>query len=91
MDTSTKNTTGPQWFHEEKISIRFDARPILAGGGHPLGDVMQQLTTLNPGDIMLLITPFQPIPLIDKVKEQGFEVYSTVTDGLNHNYFCKIF
>lgn len=79
----------PQWFDEARIRIRFDARPILAAGGHPVADVLQQLADLNTGDIMELITPFPPMPLIDKVMEQGFEVFSTRREGLHINYFCK--
>lgn len=79
----------PHWFDETRICIEFDARPILAAGGHPVADVLQKTAELNAGDIMVLITPFPPMPLIDKVKDQGFEVYGTQKEGLHYNYFCK--
>jgi len=79
----------PQWFNEEKITKSFDAREIIAQGGHPLGDVMGHLHKWE-GGIYELITPFLPAPLLDKVKEIGFEVWAKKeNDGLFRNYFWK--
>lgn len=79
----------PSWFSEEKIVKTFDARETIAQGGHPLGDVMGDLHKWE-GGIYELITPFLPAPLIDKVKEQGFETWTKQeNDGLFRNYFFK--
>jgi len=80
----------PSWFDEDKIVKSFDAREIIAQGGHPLGDVMGDLRTWQPGNIYELITPFLPAPMIDKVKEQGFETWTKKEDAsLFRNYFYK--
>ncbi|MCD4735430.1 MAG: DUF1858 domain-containing protein [Bacteroidales bacterium] len=80
----------PSWFDEDKIVQLFDAREIIAQGGHPLSNVMEDLRNLQSGNIYELITPFLPAPLIDKVKEQGFETWTKKEDAsLFRSYFCK--
>ncbi len=79
----------PTWLHEEKITISLDARPIIAAGEHPLERVMQESETLNPGEIFEIITPFPPMPMIEKMAAAGFETHSEQTEGLYHTYFRK--
>lgn len=81
----------PSWLNKAKIKQSLDAREILASGGHPLEQVMGEIASFAPGEIYELITPFSPFPLIEKVKNAGFESYS-VEDGpgLIRNYFLKI-
>ena len=68
----------------------FDAREIIQQGGHPLERVMNELGTLNPGEVYQLITPFVPTPMIDLVKQRGFESH-TISHGpdLCHTFFRR--
>lgn len=50
-----------------------DVRPILAAGREPLADIMAIVTPMNAGDTLVLITPFLPSPLIEKLQAEGFE------------------
>lgn len=80
----------PDWFDASKVTKSFDARETISQGGHPLGDVMSDLMAWAPGNIFELITPFLPAPLLDKVKDLGFEVWTKKeNDSLFRNYFCK--
>jgi hypothetical protein len=80
----------PGWFDEKKIRMTFDASEMIAGGGHPLTKVMQDLKDWKAGGIYELKTPFLPAPLIDKVKEKGFLVWSLEkAPGYFLNYFFK--
>ena len=80
----------PDWFHEEKIVRRLDARPVIENGGHPLGDVLNGIRSMNAGEIYELITPFLPAPLIEKVADQGFDAWSKKeSEDCFLNYFCK--
>lgn len=89
--SGTADNGVPEWFSTEKVTKSFDARETIAQGGHPLGDVMGDLMVWAPGDIYELITPFLPAPLVDKVKDLGFEAWTKKeNDGLFRNYFCKI-
>jgi hypothetical protein len=80
----------PDWMQTITIARTLDARPIIAGGGHPLEQVLRELRELHAGSIYLLITPFLPAPLLDLVKKQGHQVWSRKNDeGLHENYVRK--
>ncbi len=75
-EESVADAGAPDWFSPEKISRTLDARPLIEAGEHPVGQVLQEVQNLQPGEIYELITPFLPAPLIDKVKEMGFLAWS---------------
>jgi Domain of unknown function (DUF1858) len=80
----------PDWMKNADVAKSLDARPIIAGGGHPLEQVLRELKELPHGSIYLLITPFLPSPLLDLVRKQGYQVWSRKNDeGLHENYICK--
>ncbi len=65
----------PVWLQTDKIKIILDARPMLASGEHPLERVIRETSTLQPGEIFEIITPFIPTPMIEKITSRGFEVF----------------
>jgi uncharacterized protein (DUF2249 family) len=80
----------PSWFDAAKISETFDAREILQAGQHPLAEVIKRTSEMLPGQIFELITPFTPIPLIEKVKANGFSAFiQSKTESEIHTYFYK--
>lgn len=89
VEEDSSQTSKPEWLDESKIITTFDAGQLIAEGGHPLDKVLRDTHKMNPGELYLLITPFVPAPLIDKVKQQGFEVWSTHENGIHKSYFRK--
>lgn len=79
----------PDWINKGKIVVTLDARPILASGDHPLERVLRETRTLNPGEIYEIITPFPPMPMMEKMETEGFACFSEKVDGLFHTYFKK--
>ena len=80
----------PPWLDKANINTTLDARPILASGEHPIERVLREAGSLNSGEIYEVITPFPPMPMIEKLKALGFENYSETDDaGLFHNFFLK--
>lgn len=80
----------PNWLRQENIKITLDARPILAAGEHPLARVLDETKDLLPGEIYEFITPFPPVPMIEKLKNAGFECYSeSDASGIFRNYFMR--
>lgn len=79
----------PDWLHTEKIVISLDARPILAAGEHPLDQVLRETRTLNLGEIYEIITPFPPMPMIEKIEATGFTSYMEQERGTFRTYFRK--
>lgn len=88
---NTKNLNEqPLWFNVELISEVLDAREMLKNGAHPVADVLSKTATMNSGTIFELITPFVPMPLIEKVTDTGLRAFvKTVTDSEFHTYFYK--
>ena len=90
MDNNTLSQDKPSWFEANKITETLDAREMLQAGQHPLAEVISRTSELQPGNIFELVTPFMPMPLIEKVKANGLSAYTaSVTDSEIHTYFCK--
>jgi len=89
-DVASATEGAPIWMQNATVAKSLDARPVIAGGGHPLEQVLRELKELPAGSIYLLITPFLPAPLLDLVKKQGHQVWSRKNDeGLHENYVRK--
>lgn len=80
----------PSWVAESTPAVTYDARPVLADGGHPLGAVMQGLTDLGPHAVYQMLTPFVPAPLIDMARSLGFEAFSVWDGDVLRTYFRKV-
>ena len=90
MDNNALSQDKPSWFEASKITETLDAREMLQAGQHPLAEVISRTSELQPGNIYELVTPFMPMPLIEKVKANGLSAYTvSVTDSEIHTYFCK--
>jgi uncharacterized protein (DUF2249 family) len=66
----------PAWVDMIRVARVLDARPLIDAGQQPLGQVMRELSELEPGQIFELITPFEPAPLIDKATARGYRVWT---------------
>lgn len=91
MNTNNNLTEKPAWYNVASISDTLDAREMLQAGQHPLAEAIKRTSEIQPGQIFELITPFTPMPLIEKIMDKGFSAYvSTVSDSEIHTYFCKV-
>lgn len=70
----------PDWITAEPAKI-IDGTEMLGRGEHPLQKVNQHMHTLNKGEFLLLKTNFKPLPMIDEMTKQNYEVYSTTAKG----------
>lgn len=79
----------PQWVNELPLGGELDARPMLAAGEHPVGQVIADLQKLEPGKQYRLIAPFLPVPLIDKATGLGFNHWAEkINDNEYHIFFA---
>ena len=53
---------------------RLDIRPLLARGEEPYAAIMALVDRLGPADEMLIVSPFVPAPLIERMQSAGYEV-----------------
>jgi hypothetical protein len=49
-----------------------DVRPLMARGEEPFVKIMQTVASLGASEDLILLTPFLPSPLIEKLGSQGF-------------------
>ncbi len=69
-------TVLPNWFNECHVVQFFDATEVINRGESPLSALMGEARKLSGDEILKLKAPFVPAPLLDMLKEQGFEVFS---------------
>ena len=53
-------------------SISLDVRPILARGGTPCAAIDVAAARVALGQTLVLLAPFEPVPLYAKLEPQGF-------------------
>ncbi len=58
----------------------FDARPVIAAGGEPFGDIMTAVAALADEEELVVIAPFEPVPLEGMLSSRGFS-YDAVDVG----------
>ncbi len=80
----------PDWLRQVDVVTVIDAREAIAAGQHPLAQVMAAVAALAPGQAHRLVTPFVPAPLLEKVKAQGFRVWTEeVAAGEFHSWLAR--
>jgi hypothetical protein len=90
LEATNKLGERPSWFNAASVSETLDAREILRAGEHPLAEVITKTSSMHPGQIFELITPFTPVPLIEKISATGFSAYvHSIADSEIHTYFCR--
>jgi uncharacterized protein (DUF2249 family) len=57
-----------------------DARPILGEGGEPFGMIMSAAARLGANEELVVLAPFEPVPLEGVLSSQGFS-YEVVELG----------
>jgi len=49
-----------------------DVRPELESGGEPFVRIMEAASVIGPGGSLVIIAPFEPVPLYDVLGARGF-------------------
>lgn len=49
-----------------------DARPIIAAGGEPFEAIMSAAASLEADEALVVVAPFEPVPLEGVLSSQGF-------------------
>ncbi len=79
----------PDWFDSSKITLRFDATPVINSGASPLQEILSQANNLQPGEFLEVTTPFVPAPVIDMLRDKGFRSFSIQKENRVVSYFVK--
>jgi len=76
---------------EIKHLVSLDVRPILEGGTDPFKAIMGAVKELKTKETLEIINSFEPIPLIHKLKEKGYDSWTKRSDdGVVFTYFKKL-
>lgn len=89
LEVIDNNNTGfvtrqPDWFNPTRIAEVIDTREMLNAGEHPVHIVLAAIKKLKEDEILKIVAPFLPAPLIEKasslgaqhwVEKQGDELY----------------
>jgi uncharacterized protein (DUF2249 family) len=49
-----------------------DVRPDLESGGEPFVRIMEAAATIPAGKTLVIVAPFEPVPLYEALKIRGF-------------------
>ncbi len=60
--------------------VTIDARPIIAAGAEPFDAIMASVATLDETEELVVLAPFEPVPLEGGLSSQGF-TYEAVDLG----------
>ena len=83
-------TSKPEWVDPSKVSKTFDACALIEAGEQPVAQVLADLGQLATDGVYELITPFEPVPLIDLARTKAFDVWSAgVQEGTVRTYFRR--
>ena len=52
---------------------RFDVRDLLRRGVEPFPEIQKRVDALKPDQGLVVIAPFLPSPLVEKLRSEGFE------------------
>jgi hypothetical protein len=82
------NTQQPEWFEDGKIVQTIDVREMLHEGEQPVHEVLASVRKLRKEEILEIIAPFLPAPLIDKTIGLGYQHWINEVSGEEiHVYF----
>jgi TusA-related sulfurtransferase len=73
--TTSNFSSQPEWFDSARIVASIDER-VTDPDKMPIVTVLQRVATLQPGEILELITTFLPAPGIVIMKRKGLQVWS---------------
>jgi uncharacterized protein (DUF2249 family) len=75
----------PGWLADLDLASAemFDVRPVIAAGGDPRASVLMLADRVPPGGALVLVAPFNPLPLRRLLAERGFDDFAEPTDDGN--------
>ena len=80
----------PDWLSQSSMKHDIDGDSMLERGVHPIGQIREYASGLNPGEMIRLTTSFRPEPLIETMRRGGLKVFSRQErPGLHSTWFAR--
>lgn len=90
-ESGQKYTTEcPKWFSSDKVANSIDIREMLNRGEQPVHEALAAIKRLNDKEILEIIAPFIPAPLIDKASGLEYKHWvKKISETEYRVYFSK--
>lgn len=79
----------PDWIKDE-LQYTVNGTEMLSRGEHPMQKVTTLMHSTENGRFLLLITNFQPIPLIEEMEKQKYSVFTKVDERKSDHHYTFI-
>lgn len=93
VDINTKEsdnfTPQPEWVDENLVTETFDVCSIINEGKSPMAKIIDKSQSLKSAQILKIITPFVPFPIIDILKAKEYKCWSKSENNLIETYIIK--
>lgn len=74
-------TPAPPWLAAATAQT-LDARPALAANEEPFGAIMARFRALRPGEVLTVLAPFEPAPLLRLMADRGWRTHGSWEEDL---------
>lgn len=88
MSVSMLDTPPPEWIFAP-LAAELDVRALLEQGQEPFKHIQKASAKVPEGSRLLLIAPFEPIPLYQALGRQGFEPWCSQHQGTYEVHFYR--
>ncbi|MDF7798837.1 DUF1858 domain-containing protein [Pontiellaceae bacterium B1224] len=79
----------PDWMDQNREITQLDVTETIQSCGVPLDEVLAAARALNLGQILELIAPLYPAPIVEKLTDEAFKSWSRPDGDQFHIYFFK--
>lgn len=80
----------PAWLDEAQVRERIDADQLLEAGEHPMGRVQRAVQALEGDELVLVLSAFRPVPLVEILERGGHRVHvAEAGDGKFRTYIAR--
>ena len=91
IDSNNEKNMNDTFDINNQAIIELDVRPDLEQGKDPFSKIMATIDELNENEIIKLINSFEPVPIINAIKQKGFAaMVENPSAGLFYVYFKRI-
>lgn len=79
--SGSEEISRPEWAAESNISITLDVCPTIENGGNPMQNILGKAGQIEGDEVMLLISPFKPVPIIELLTSKGYLCWCDESSG----------
>lgn len=72
----TNSVQQPEWVSSKTVIEIFDVSPIINAGQSPMKQIIDKAQSLKGGQILKLLSPFVPTPIIELLQTKGYICWS---------------